>query len=105
MLALGHRYLSFQPSSSYYRYDPLTHLVSRYQYRSEMQMLINQHPDAQDVFCYVDIANFKGKNDMYGHAIGDLYMVEFAMFTAKRSGNHVYRRFDRVTYQKEKDQR
>lgn len=173
--------------------DPLTHLISRYQYRSEMQMLIKQNPDAQGVFCYIDIDNFKGVNDTYGHATGDLYLVEFAkrlkaidtvypsicmriagdefgiyihgmqevtqefiamvwgrftdtvlsrpieaetlslplscclgmaiygtdtndiyllidyadfaMYTAKRSGKHTYRLFDRITYQKEKDQR
>lgn len=58
--------------------DPLTGLISRYQYRSEIQLLIEKNPEAKGVFCFIDIDDFKKINDSYGHATGDLYLVEFS---------------------------
>lgn len=58
--------------------DPLTGLVSRYQYRSEMQSVINTAPQALGLFAFIDIDAFKQINDTYGHAVGDEYLVGFA---------------------------
>lgn len=58
--------------------DSLTGLVSRYQYRSEMESTIAKAPHGIGMFCFIDIDNFKGINDTYGHAIGDEYLIEFA---------------------------
>ena len=58
--------------------DPLTSLISRYQYRSEMQAVIEAKPDALGLFAFIDIAAFKQVNDTYGHGVGDEYLVAFA---------------------------
>jgi len=58
--------------------DPLTGLVSRYQYRSEIVGIIGEKPDALGVFAFIDIDNFKQVNDRYGHSVGDAYLVEFS---------------------------
>lgn len=58
--------------------DPLTGLVSRYQYRSEIEYQINQHQEKIGVFMFIDIDDFKSINDTYGHQTGDDYLVEFA---------------------------
>lgn len=58
--------------------DPLTGLVSRYQYQAEIEQLIEQSADSLGIFLFIDIDNFKGINDKYGHPIGDAYLVEFA---------------------------
>ena len=59
-------------------FDPLTHLVSRYQYRDEVFGAISKFPDFKALFCFIDIDNFKYVNDTYGHRLGDDYLVEFA---------------------------
>lgn len=58
--------------------DSLTGLLSRYQYRREIENLISQSPKAKGIFAFIDIDGFKKINDTYGHGFGDLYLIEFA---------------------------
>jgi diguanylate cyclase (GGDEF)-like protein len=58
--------------------DTLTGLVSRYQYRAEMEYLIGRNPGKLGIFIFMDIDDFKLINDKYGHVVGDQYLVEFA---------------------------
>lgn len=58
--------------------DQLTGLVSRYQYRDEMERMILKAPDNIGLFAFIDIDNFKSVNDTYGHGIGDEYLKVFA---------------------------
>lgn len=58
--------------------DPLTGLVSRYQYRSEIEQTIFKYPGKLGIFAFLNIDNFKMVNDQYGHSVGDSYLIEFS---------------------------
>lgn len=58
--------------------DALTGLVSRYQYRQEIEHLIKNDPHQLGVFLFIDIDNFKVINDTHGHRTGDIYLISFA---------------------------
>ncbi|MZQ99525.1 MAG: diguanylate cyclase [Acidaminobacter sp.] len=58
--------------------DALTGLVSRYQYRQEIEHLIKVDPYQLGVFLFIDIDDFKVINDTHGHRTGDLYLISFA---------------------------
>ncbi|HCU08153.1 MAG TPA: hypothetical protein DF480_04185 [Clostridiales bacterium] len=58
--------------------DALTGLVSRYQYRTEIETLIHNRPDQRGVFAFIDIDDFKSINDTYGHQSGDIFLKTFA---------------------------
>lgn len=58
--------------------DPLTDLVSRYQYRDEINLVIKKHKEDYGLFWFIDIDDFKLINDTYGHNLGDKYLIEFA---------------------------
>ena len=58
--------------------DALTGLVSRYQYREEIDMLIKTSPDKKGIFTFIDIDDFKRINDNFGHKVGDIYLKIFA---------------------------
>lgn len=58
--------------------DPLTGLLSRYQYRAEIEQVIAEYPGKLGIFAFIDIDDFKKVNDQYGHAAGDSYLIEFS---------------------------
>ena len=58
--------------------DDLTGLVSRYQYRAEIEMRIREQPDQLGIFIFMDIDHFKQVNDTYGHRTGDAYLQIFS---------------------------
>lgn len=58
--------------------DALTGLVSRYQYRAEIELAIKRNPGKLGIFTFIDIDAFKSVNDTYGHRVGDGYLVAFA---------------------------
>lgn len=58
--------------------DPLTGLLSRYQYRAEIEQVIAEYPGKMGIFTFIDIDDFKKVNDQYGHAVGDRYLIEFS---------------------------
>lgn len=58
--------------------DSLTGLVSRYQYRAEIEYRIGRSPGKLGIFVFIDVDDFKSVNDKYGHATGDQFLVEFA---------------------------
>ena len=62
------------------RTDTLTGLASRYQLNEKLAEVVERqkrsgHPIA---VIYLDIDHFKQINDSFGHAIGDLILIEFA---------------------------
>ncbi len=58
--------------------DELTGLVSRYQYREEIEMAIAKDPRKFGIFTFLDLDRFKQVNDNFGHRAGDEYLKEFA---------------------------
>lgn len=58
--------------------DALTGLVSRYQYREEIELTISKAPEKLGIFTFIDLDDFKSINDTLGHRAGDEYLKVFA---------------------------
>ena len=58
--------------------DPLTGLVSRYQYGEEIIRAISTAPSKLGIFVFIDLDEFKKINDTLGHQAGDQFLKSFA---------------------------
>jgi diguanylate cyclase (GGDEF)-like protein len=58
--------------------DALTGLISRYQYWTEIEKLIEKDKNKKGVFVFIDLDGFKNINDTYGHSTGDIFLKKFA---------------------------
>ncbi len=58
--------------------DALTGLVSRYQYREEIELAISKAPEKLGIFTFIDLDDFKSINDTLGHRAGDEYLKVFS---------------------------
>ena len=58
--------------------DPLTGLVSRYQYGEEIMRAISAAPGKLGIFVFIDLDEFKKINDTWGHQAGDQFLKTFA---------------------------
>lgn len=58
--------------------DALTGLISRYQYRQEIELAIAREPGKLGIFTFIDLDDFKSVNDNYGHRTGDEFLRGFA---------------------------
>ena len=59
-------------------FDELTGAYNRKALHDEMRLLEQHAPTQPLVFCITDIDHFKSVNDLYGHQVGDLCLMEFA---------------------------
>jgi len=69
---------NYQELQSKFVKDPLTGVVGRHQYWTEIEKAIQKNPDKLGILSFIDIDDFKFINDTYGHTVGDLYLVKFA---------------------------
>jgi len=73
-------------------YDELTGSLNRKALHEELKSLEKTPPTAPLVFGIADIDHFKSVNDLYGHHVGDLCLMEFACILSEYFGeSSVYR--------------
>ncbi|MFB9905024.1 diguanylate cyclase domain-containing protein [Allokutzneria oryzae] len=58
-------------------HDPLTGLPNRTAFREHLEQLLD-HPGTEPAVLFVDLDDFKGVNDQYGHAVGDRVLCGIA---------------------------
>lgn len=60
------------------RRDPLTKLLNKVEVQREIDSFLVGNPSGQHVMFLIDIDNFKGINDNFGHTFGDTVIIDMA---------------------------
>lgn len=60
------------------RRDPLTKLLNKLEIQRETDAFLEGAEDGTHVLFLIDIDNFKGVNDNFGHTFGDTVIVDVA---------------------------
>jgi diguanylate cyclase (GGDEF)-like protein/PAS domain S-box-containing protein len=60
------------------RRDPLTQLLNKLEVQKEVTHYIEENPNKSSVLFLIDIDNFKGINDNFGHTFGDTVIMDTA---------------------------
>ena len=60
------------------RRDSLTGLLNKIEVRREISSVLEENPEGTHVLLMIDIDNFKGINDHFGHTFGDTVIVDVA---------------------------
>ena len=60
------------------RRDPLTKLLNKLEIQREVTSYIEENPSSTNVMFLIDIDNFKGINDNFGHTFGDTVIMDVA---------------------------
>lgn len=60
------------------RRDPLTQLLNKLEVQKEVTRYIEENPNKCSVLFLIDIDNFKGINDNFGHTFGDTVIMDMA---------------------------
>jgi len=61
------------------RHDPLTGLPNRRFFVETLrEILLSTNPESRSAVLMLDLDGFKSINDAYGHAVGDMVLVEFS---------------------------
>ena len=82
MLILALAFIGMREQKNVFRHlattDPLTGLLNRKGFDEALQVYLSKTAEAQCVGILLDIDNFKAINDVYGHAVGDLALLQLA---------------------------
>lgn len=60
------------------RRDPLTRLLNKMEVKREISSFLEENPKGTHVMLLIDIDNFKGINDNFGHTFGDTVIMDVA---------------------------
>lgn len=60
------------------RRDPLTRLLNKIEVKREISAFLDENPEGTHVMLLIDIDNFKGVNDNFGHTFGDTVITDVA---------------------------
>ena len=60
------------------RRDPLTKLLNKLEIQRDVTSYIEENPSSTNVMFLIDIDNFKGINDNFGHTFGDTVIMDVA---------------------------
>lgn len=69
-------------------HDNLTGVLNRKGFSDKANKYIEKNPNNPVVYMIIDIDDFKFINDLYGHYIGDMILIDFASVINKHFGNN-----------------